>query len=705
MRKVAFVLLLIITLLLAAATVADKMCGAPFAYDHYYNSWLMVTLWILMGISAAVVCVKYRKKMGNTRLWVHISLFIILIGAGVTHFTANEGYLDLSANRASTTTFTLKDGEPMPLPFAVTLRNCDVTYYPATTTPADYSATLLISSVDEPQVVAINKVVEVDSYRFNLTDISDDSCRLKVNYDPRGISLSYTGYILFALTALYYLLSPKRGYRAFIRRTLTVVALLLAIPAAGSETPKTLQKPLAANFGKLRVMYQGRVCPVSTLANDFCMAITGSTSYRGLTAEQVLTGWIFYYDSWKNEAMIRIKGSDLKELLKTDASEVSLKDFYRDGRFLPDNCGSLPSKNIADAVAKVDLISQVCTGSIMKIFPVESPTGDIEWVSWVNDMPVWLQLDRWKEIKLPIARFADLITHGHHNAANEVVTSINANQDLFLAAKNIDDHTRMYVERVYVKWGTPFWPLMAVLLSGVIVLVCKGLLRRYGFMVITSVAVIIIVAILSVRGYIGQYFPIAGGLETMLALALFTLLASLLLTRRHFSVSLAANFVALITLAVAMISYKGRAVGHLMPVLNSPLLSLHVLSVMLAYSLFAIMAVAAVVAIFSHRNCKSSTHLNQILLFPAVTLMGIGIFLGAIWANQSWGRYWGWDAKETWALITFFVYAFPLHGRTFKFLNTRRGYNLWLLMAFIAVLMTYFGVNYFMTGLHSYATA
>lgn len=709
MRKISFASLLILILLLAAASVADKICGPEFAYNRFYGSWPTIIIWFVMGMTALVTVVKLREKLGGARFWVHISLLLILAGAGVTHFAAREGFITLTANGLPAESFVESDGKTSPLPFSVGLLSCEVTYYPATTTPANYSATLAFSSIDKPQIVAVNKVVEVSGYRFFLTDISDADCRLQVSHDPVGIALSYAGYILFALTALYYLFSAKRGYRAFISRTLTALALLLALPATAADgpdhgdLPKTLQRPLAANFGRLRVFYQGRICPVSTLANDFCMAISGSTSYRGLTAEQVLAGWIFYYDSWKTEPIIKIKGSEIKELLGTDASRVALRDFYRGGRFLPESYGTLPSKNIADAIARVDLVSQVCTGAIMKIFPVETPEGKVEWLSWADEMPSWLPLERWEAIKLPVAQFANLISHGRNNAANAVISSIADGQESFLAARNIDDRTRMAVERIYVRWGTPMWPLLVVVVSILVLLVGSQRLRHCGFMVMTSVAVVMILSMLAARGYVGGYFPIAGGLETMLAFALFILVAALILARRYLTVALAANFVALMALAVATMSYSGRVVGHLMPVLNSPLLSIHVMSVMIAFALFAIMAVTAGVALCSVERSEAATQLNRILLFPAVALMGVGIFIGAVWANQSWGRYWGWDAKETWALITFLVYALPLHGASLRFLSTRKGFNLWILAAFIIVLMTYFGVNYLMPGLHSYA--
>ena len=144
---------------------------------------------------------------------------------------------------------------------------------------------------------------------------------------------------------------------------------------------------------------------------------------------------------------------------------------------------------------------------------------------------------------------------------------------------------------------------------------------------------------------------------------------------------------------------------HLMPVLNSPLLTLHVSVIMMAYALLSLTFISSLTALFMPRKRQEIHLLSQLMLFPALTFLGIGIFIGAIWANISWGTYWSWDPKETWALITFMIYAVPAH-RTFSPLNPHSSpllYHLYMTLAFLAILMTYFGVNYLLGGMHAYA--
>jgi ABC-type transport system involved in cytochrome c biogenesis permease subunit len=146
---------------------------------------------------------------------------------------------------------------------------------------------------------------------------------------------------------------------------------------------------------------------------------------------------------------------------------------------------------------------------------------------------------------------------------------------------------------------------------------------------------------------------------------------------------------------------KYSAANHPLPVLNSRLLPLHVSTIMMAYTLLLLTFIVSLVGIAMPKQRQKMYHFSQFLLFPALMLLCYGIFIGAIWANVSWGTYWSWDPKETWALITLMIYAAPAH-RTFSNLSTMK-YHIYMALAFFTILMTYLGVNYFLGGMHSYA--
>ncbi len=147
----------------------------------------------------------------------------------------------------------------------------------------------------------------------------------------------------------------------------------------------------------------------------------------------------------------------------------------------------------------------------------------------------------------------------------------------------------------------------------------------------------------------------------------------------------------------------------LQPVLQTPLLGIHVSVIMLAYTLFAVIMVNGILGLVMPTKREQLMHLSQLLLYPALFCLTAGIFIGAVWANMSWGRYWGWDPKETWALITMLVYAVLLHWPLVKGKlkisedKLQICYHIFGVIAFLFVLFTYFGVSYLLGGLHSYA--
>lgn len=211
------------------------------------------------------------------------------------------------------------------------------------------------------------------------------------------------------------------------------------------------------------------------------------------------------------------------------------------------------------------------------------------------------------------------------------------------------------------------------------------------------------------RTLLSHHLPLSNGSETMLVLSWLSLLIAFILQRKS---PFALPFGCLIgglAMMVAMIFGRDPVNTPLKPVLRSPLLSFHVITIMIAYSLLAFMMLNSIAALIlmrkgdkMQRELCELKRLSLLMLFPAVFLLTTGIFIGAIWANISWGRYWGWDPKEVWALITMLIYALPLHSSA-GWLQRDKAYHIYIILAFLAVLMTYFGVNFFLPGLHSYA--
>jgi ABC-type transport system involved in cytochrome c biogenesis permease subunit len=199
----------------------------------------------------------------------------------------------------------------------------------------------------------------------------------------------------------------------------------------------------------------------------------------------------------------------------------------------------------------------------------------------------------------------------------------------------------------------------------------------------------------------------SNGYETMLFMAwlvlLTTLVLSFLLRGLRMVLCTFGFLLSGFFLLVSHINRMDPAIGHLMPVLDSPLLSVHVSIIMMSFALLALTFICGVAGLLMREHARELQALSRLFLYPAITTLGLGIFIGAIWANVSWGNYWTWDPKETWALITFMLYAIALHTQTLPAMQRPTTYHWFMTLAFLAIVMTYFGVNYFLEGMHSYA--
>ena len=212
------------------------------------------------------------------------------------------------------------------------------------------------------------------------------------------------------------------------------------------------------------------------------------------------------------------------------------------------------------------------------------------------------------------------------------------------------------------------------------------------------------------RWTISGTLPMTNGYETMLFVAwLVQLLALVCGVRLRLLVALG-FLMSGFFLLVSHIGQMDPQIKHTMPVLNSPLLSVHVSIIMMGFAMLSFTFISGLTALLLRLVSSTAQpkmiqlqQLSLVFLYPALAALGIGIFIGAIWANVSWGEYWGWDPKEVWALITFMIYAIPLHARSVAQLRRPTAFHLFMTLAFLTLVMTYFGVNYFLGGMHSYA--
>lgn len=745
LKRTAFSLLGILLLILTIATILEKIYGTDFVNEYIYSSVPFVILWGVTAITSLLYIIKSKLHRQPVIFLLHLSLLFILAGAFTTWIYGEQGTMRVRQGEQQTS-FTDSKGISHQLPFSITLNQFEIIYYKGTLAPMDFISHISVADKDcHRQIqgkVSMNHIFSYQHYRFYQSGYSEDNegSVFSVSHDPYGIGITYAGYTLLLLSTVFFFFSPQSRFRQLLKspllhRSLTVILLLFAFSLnsnflkANSPSPKVLPREVAEHFGDLYILYNNRICPLQTFARDFTVKLYGSSSYKGLTPEEVLTGWLFYYDSWKNEPIIRIKSNEARKLLEIEGNYARLKDYIstineyklekmmnhiRSGEQVTDKRG------IEEADEKFNIINLVCTGAMMKIFPCRNIAGKtLEWYSQSDQLPQDMDNDKWVFIRKSMSYVNEMIVMKKYNDACLLLEKIKKYQqkecDGLLPADN-----KFKAEKIYNQFDYSKSVAMACICIGLICFIyychCMASQKRTSrkAIIILNILLWIVFTYLSaaicLRGYVSNHLPLSNGFETMQFMAWCTLLLTFLLQRK-FAMLLPFGFLLCgLTLMVSMLGESNPQITQLMPVLQSPLLSIHVVVIMIAYSLLAFIMLNGVTAIILHQSqkeCKEQIErlqiISQIILYPAIFLLAIGIFIGAVWANVSWGRYWGWDPKEVWALITMLVYALALHPRSLPWFHRTMFFHVFCITAFITVLITYFGVNFLLGGMHSYA--
>ena len=666
---------------LAAATFVEQARGTAFVEEHVYHAYWFCGLWGALAVAVVVACVRYRGWRARfPALLLHGSFLVILAGALLTFATGKRGHVYLAAGGTADSFVEQGSGLPQPLPFTVGLDSFRVEYYPGTKAPADYVSHVCFRPHGEdaaavPAIISMNRIGVYQGFRFYQSSYDGKGGSwLTVNHDPWGIGVTYAGYCLLGLSMLWLLFARGGGFRRLLRNPLLrrggLAGVLLCVAvgagAQGRSLP-VLPRDRADSLARVQVVYRDRVAPFNTLARDFVLKLTGKPAYGNLTPEQVVSGWLLRPEVWKDEPMIRIKDESLRRLLGLSGSRASLSDLFDGQEYRlqglagqasprPGRGQAALKKALVEVDEKVGLILMLCNGTLVRPLPADGSVpalspARVEAELLYNRVPL-VRLLSLGCLALGALAFARLLCGGLARGA--------ARQRWFrLSGAGLS--AGLYAAFVFHAFG-------------------------YGL-----------------RWYVAGRVPLGNGYETMLFMALCALGAACLLRRRFppllpFGL-LAAGF----ALLVAGLGQRDPQITPLMPVLVSPWLSAHVSLIMLAYALLAFLMLGGVLGLCLPSQARRLMLLGRLMLYPAVFLLGAGIFLGAVWANVSWGRYWAWDPKEVWALVTFMVYGAAFHGRSLRALRRPRVFHLYMIGAFFAVLMTYFGVNYVLGGMHSYA--
>jgi len=540
---------------------------------------------------------------------------------------------------------------------------------------------------------------------------------LSVNSDPYGIPMTYTGYSLLFFALIAMLVDSKGKFRRLLRKE-TMVLLMLIAGYVSAQVQSSLPRQTADEFGKILIVYNGRICPVETYAIDFTKKLYGKKNYKDFTPCQVLTGFMFWGEEWMKEPILRLKGSELRSKLNMNEYIAPINLFGKQGYILgpylqdaQNQQDDAVAKQLLDTDDKMMLLMDLMQGKTLKIFPYTSNKGDIDWFAPTDRMPQTMPKAQQQYIHSILSLAGQLANQGNTGMLNELAQKLQKYQYTY-GGNTIPSPTEIKAENIYNAF--PFATILFIvnLTLGMLSVIFLTKRKTYRFFTyLMGLSWLILTFTLALRWIINGTIPIANGYETMLLLAWLIMIVSILTT---YKMQLMTTFGLLMSGFMLLVSHLGEmdpSITPRMPVLNSPLLSIHVSIIMISYALLSLTFISAIAYFCTYRSKKASiiqinrqlTNLSQIFLYPAITTLGLGIFIGAIWANISWGNYWGWDPKETWALITFMIYAIPIHSDSFSSLRNPKRYHLFVLLSFLSILMTYFGVNYILGCMHSYA--
>lgn len=598
-------------------------------------------------------------------------------------------------------------------------------------------------------------------------DPDEQGTVLSVNHDFWGTLITYIGYFIlfFSLMAILF---TKHSRFADLKRKLAAVkakkqALLILIfffsfQASGqnhmSHKPSlkqidsvlkryTINPEHAARFGRLVIQDDGgRMKPVNTFSSELLRKVSKSDTYKDMNSDQVFLSMVQFPRLWFEVPLIYIKnGNDsIRKIIGLKPKEkyapfiqfFDEKGNYKLSSFIEEAYkASIPDqfqKDFIETDRKVNLLNSALSGSILRIFPIPNDPNN-KWISYSeldqanihgidstftkNILPLYFSALDSAQLKKDYVN-ANFFLKSMENYQKKFGSAVRPSDDKIdseITYNKYDIFKKLYY--LYMMAGVLM--LLLVILN---IFVEKRFVRLVinGFHVLIAFLFVLHTAGLAARWYISGHAPWSDAYESMIYVAWATMFFTLAFDIKSKLTVASGTFVASMILMIAHWNWMDPAIANLQPVLNSYWLMIHVAVIVASYGPFTLAMVLGFVAlllmIFTNNRNKSKmalhiqeiTYINEMALTIGLVMLTIGNFLGGQWANESWGRYWGWDPKETWALISIMIYAFVIHARFVPALRGKWIYNVMSIFAFYSILMTYFGVNFYLTGMHSYAS-
>lgn len=653
------------------------------------------------------------------------------------------------------------------LPFSIKLNDFIAEKYPGTENSYSSFKSKVTVEDDKifDYDIFMNNILNHKGYRFFQASFDPDEkgTVLSVNNDFWGTFITYAGYLLLfiSMTAIFFVGNTRFKFLAkqLNKKTSLIVFLLSSTVLSAQSLDANLKtefidsiisesaisKDHANSFGKIIIQDSGgRMKPANTFSSELLRKVSRSNSYNGLNSDQVLVSIMDNPGVWFNAPIVYIKsgqkGDTIKKIIGIDEKikKAPLVSFFDSlGNYkLANNLekaylSNVPSqieKDIIELDRRVNLLYSALEGKIMRIFPVPNDINN-KWISYPeisensyegadslyvnNVLNLYFQTLRIARQDKDYTQSQELLESikGFQKKYGSEVMPSDFKINSEVVYNKVDIFNRLYKWYLFAGLGLLLILIFQIFYDNKFT---NHLIKLFESLIITLFVFNTIG--LAARWYIAGHAPWSDAYESIIFVAWATVIFGIIFGRKSYFTLASSTFVASIILSIANMNWLDPSIANLQPVLDSYWLMIHVAVIVGSYGPFAIGMILGIVTLFLtviatkknrkifSRKLEELTIVNELSLTIGLVMLTIGNFLGGMWANESWGRYWGWDPKETWALISIMIYTAVLHLRIIPRLNNKWLFNLMSIISFAAIIMTYFGVNFYLVGLHSYAS-
>ena len=645
-------------------------------------------------------------------------------------------------------------------PFFIGLNDFQLERYPGSNSPASFASEVTLIDGEEKtnHRIFMNNVLDYQGYRFFQSSYDQDELGtvLSVNHDFWGTWISYLGYLMMTVGMIATMFSKKTRFASLrkklddlrLKRALSLlffVSFSSSILAQSSSSVDSLiqanaiDKNHADKFGRLVVQDDGgRLKPFSTTTSEVLRKVSRKSEYKGLNSNQVVLGMLQNPYLWQLAPMIKVNNDELQEKLGLEDKFTSFLSFFSDeAKYVLTNDVEVAyakkpaerskyDKEVMNVDERVNICYMVYNGSFMRFFPIPDDSNN-KWISPSMNQGLLMGDDSlFVNNILPIyyKSLQQALNDGDYEVPNNTLTAIKNYQLKFGSAVYPSDmkiESEVFYNEFKVFNRLSYYYAIVGLIM--ILLLIQQILkeRKWRNYIIKFAFVLVGIGFLAhTVGLMGRWFisghaPWSNAYESVIYIAWATILAGFIFSRKSLMTVAATAILSSLLLMVAALNWLDPEITNLVPVLDSYWLIIHVAIITASYGFLALGALLGflnliLMVIQSSKNksriaasLKELTFINEMSITTGLFMLSVGTFLGGIWANESWGRYWGWDPKETWALASMLIYIFVLHMRFIPKIKGIFAFNLASIVAYSSIIMTYFGVNFYLSGLHSYA--